>query len=188
MQRLFAEPGAWYTPGLARILPAVLRLAAHDPARTLLTRFVTPWEATQANGRWVQYYRRWPTVLLGETPPAMLDVVEPLAALAPPAAIADKTTYSVFNDGPAAVHLARATADTLVFSGVETDVCVLASVIDAVDRGYRVVVAGDAVASASEDGHEAVMRHVYGRLDAQVEIATVADIIAAWPSVTGTPA
>ena len=96
--------------------------------------------------------------------------------------LADKQTYSLFNDGPAAVALARARADTLVFSGVETDVCVLASVLDAVDRGYRVLVAADAVASSREDGHEAVLRHVYARLDPQVEIASTDAILAAWPA------
>ncbi|MGO7770942.1 isochorismatase family protein, partial [Rhizobium ruizarguesonis] len=37
--------------------------------------------------------------------------------------------------------------DKLIFSGVENDVCVYASVLDAVDAGYRVILAKDAVAS-----------------------------------------
>ena len=36
-------------------------------------------------------------------------------------------------------------AATVIVSGVETDVCVLATVMSAMDRGYRVVVPSDAV-------------------------------------------
>ena len=59
--------------------------------------------------------------------------------------------------------------------------CVLASAMDAVDRGYRVVIVSDAVASSREAGHRAVLEHVLGRLDAQVEMAPVEAVLAAWP-------
>ena len=180
MQRLFAEPGDWFTPTLARITPAVVRLVAHEPARTLFTRFVTPRQAEQASGRWVDYYRRWPRVLLTEAGSAMLDLIQPLRGFAPPAAVADKSTYSVFNDGPAAGLLARADTDTLVFSGVETDICVLGSVLDAVDRGYRVVIASDAVTSSDLASHEATLVRICRRFDVQIELATTEEVLAAW--------
>ena len=181
MQRLFAEPGDWHTPALADILPAVHSLAAHDPARTLFTRFITPFDADQANGQWRRYYERWPHVLLPEVGSAKLGLVEPLRALVPPAQVTDKCTYSAFNDGPFPVQLARCMADTLVFSGVETDVCVLGTVLDAVDRGYRVVIATDAVASSDPGSHEAILTLLRRRFDAQVELATTSEIIASWP-------
>ncbi len=43
-------------------------------------------------------------------------------------------------------------------SGSETDVCVLATVLDAVDLGYRVIVVRDAVCSSSDEGHDMLMR------------------------------
>ena len=43
----------------------------------------------------------------------------------------------------------RTSVDTLVISGSETDVCVLSTVLGAVDRGYRVVIAIDALCSSS---------------------------------------
>jgi nicotinamidase-related amidase len=43
-------------------------------------------------------------------------------------------------------HLCDSRADAIVITGAETDVCVLAAVLGAVDFGYRVVVAEDASA------------------------------------------
>ena len=43
-------------------------------------------------------------------------------------------------------------ADTLIFTGVETDVCVLATAIGAIDRGYRTILISDAMASGSARG------------------------------------
>jgi nicotinamidase-related amidase len=112
--------------------------------------------------------------------PAVLDLVPELGAFVPPGEVSDKITYSAFADGDFAERLRRRGADTLVFSGVETDVCVLLSALDAVDRGYRVIIATDAVASSVDKAHEATLEHVYPRFDAQVELATVAEIMAAW--------
>jgi hypothetical protein len=44
-----------------------------------------------------------------------------------------------------AEHLHQREADALIVSGSESDVCVLATVLDAVDIGYRVIVVRDAV-------------------------------------------
>jgi hypothetical protein len=51
-------------------------------------------------------------------------------------------------------HLRQREADALIVSGSETDVCVLATVLDAVDIGYRVIVVRDAVCSSSDEGHD----------------------------------
>ncbi len=48
-------------------------------------------------------------------------------------------------------------ADSLVITGAETDVCVLAAVLDAVDLGYRVVLATDARCSSSDETHDALL-------------------------------
>ncbi len=63
-------------------------------------------------------------------------------------------------------------AETLAITGGETDVCVLATVLGAVDRGYRVVLATDAVCSSSDDTHDAMMTLYRQRFGQQLEIAT----------------
>jgi hypothetical protein len=42
-------------------------------------------------------------------------------------------------------------------TGGETDVCVLATVLGAVDYGYRSIVLGDALCSASDADHDAML-------------------------------
>lgn len=179
MQRLFAEETAWHTPALAGILPAVTRLVREGPARRLFARFTTPASADQARGRWQTYYRRWEAVTGARLDPALADLVGPLAALARPDELVDKPTYSVFAVPGFAERLDALGVDTLVMSGVETDVCVLASLHGAVDRGLRVVLPADAVASSSAAAHEAVLRHLLPRLPEQVELTTVEAVLRA---------
>ena len=78
--------------------------------------------------------------------------------------------------------LARRGTETLILSGVETEVCVLATALDAVDRGLHVVLATDALTSGSAAGHSAALEAVYPRFDQQIESATTAAILAAWPA------
>jgi nicotinamidase-related amidase len=82
----------------------------------------------------------------------------PLATFCPPAQIVDKNRYSVFAEPGLIDHLRQREADALIVSGSETDVCVLATVLDAVDIGFRVVVVRHAVCSSSDEGHEMLMR------------------------------
>ena len=49
----------------------------------------------------------------------------------------DKPVYSAFAGHKLHRHLQDRCTDTLVVTGSETDACVLATVIGAVDRGYR---------------------------------------------------
>ena len=72
-------------------------------------------------------------------------------------------------------------ADTVVVSGSETDICVLATVLGAVDRGFRVVVATDALCSSSDETHDAMMLLYARRYGQQVETAGTAEILEAWP-------
>lgn len=180
MQRLFIDPPEWRVPALPQILPNVTALCRHRPDHTLLTRFVPPMDATQEQGTWQRFYRRWPMVTLRHMPAEMVDLVDPLGGFVPPGEIIDKTTYSAFESAAFGAALARRRPDTLLFSGVETDVCVLASALTAIDRGLHVIVVTDAVASASLQAHAAVIDLVLPRLDQQVELATTVAVIAAW--------
>jgi nicotinamidase-related amidase len=69
-----------------------------------------------------------------------MELMPPLAALCPPATVIDKRRYSGFAEPRLIEHLRHREADALIVSGSETDVSVLATVPDAVDNGYRVIV------------------------------------------------
>lgn len=180
MQRLFAEPTEWHTPGLQRILPAVERLCAHAPAETVFTRFVTPHSAEQAHGAWRAYYRHWSALTGEHLAPGMLDLVAPLDRYAPPARVCDKGTHSAFGSGGFPKLVGEAGVGALVLSGVETDVCVLATALDAIDRGLAVVLASDAVAGSVQGSHAAVLEWLYPRFEQQLVLARVEDVLRAW--------
>ncbi|AYG70131.1 MULTISPECIES: isochorismatase family cysteine hydrolase [unclassified Rhizobium] len=180
MQRLFAEETAWHTPAIAGILPNVVALSKARPAETLFARFAVPQNAEAAKGRWKDYYRRWSSVTLDELDVAMLDLVAPLAAIASPSSIVDKGTYSIFGSPAFAARLQGSEIDTLIFSGVETDVCVYASALDAVDAGYRVILAEDALASGDMKAHAMVIDILAARLTEQIEILSTKTILNLW--------
>ncbi|WP_241649044.1 isochorismatase family protein [Paenirhodobacter populi] len=51
--------------------------------------------------------------------------------------------------------------------------------LDAVDLGFAVTVATDAVASSDPTAHEAVLNHMLPRLAQQVRLTTTAEIVTA---------
>ena len=68
----------------------------------------------------------------------------------------------------------------MIVSGSETDVCVLATVPDAVDLGYRVILVRDAVCSSSDEAHDMLMRLYHARFTEQIETADAAAVMAQW--------
>ena len=181
MQTLFDSHPDWGGPGVQRVLPKVLELCRHRPDATLFTRFVPPETVADAAGSWRRYYARWPGVTRALDHPDSIHLVPALQGFAGRDSLIDKPTYSAFAIVAFRAALRARKAKCLVFAGVETDYFVLASLFDGVDEGNRVVVATDAVASADEAAHRAVLEHVLPRLDAQVELATTRAIIENWP-------
>ena len=56
----------------------------------------------------------------------------------------------------------------------------LATVLDAVDIGYRVIVVRDAICSSSDKGHDMLMRLYHTRYTEQIETADATTIVARW--------
>jgi nicotinamidase-related amidase len=72
--------------------------------------------------------------------------------------------------------------DTLVVTGGETDVCVLATVLGAVDRGFRVILVSDAICSSADQTHDALMEVYRSRFSEQLETVTLKDVLENWQS------
>ena len=102
-------------------------------------------------------------------------------AWSPPAVTIDKRVYSPFSERAIWRVLRERRVDTLVITGAETDVCVLAAVLDAVDHGFRVVLATDAVCSSSDRTHDALMTLYRNRFSEQIETAASEAILDTWP-------
>jgi nicotinamidase-related amidase len=91
-----------------------------------------------------------------------------------------KTKFSGFAEPQLLSHLQARDADGLVITGSETDVCVLGTVLGAVDVGYRVVIVRDAICSSSDQGHDALMEVYHSRFSEQIETANADEILDAW--------
>jgi nicotinamidase-related amidase len=94
--------------------------------------------------------------------------------------VVDKTVYSPFSEPGLPALLSRRGIDSLVITGAETDVCVLAAVLGAVDFGYRVVLATDALCSSSDETHDALLTLYHRRFAQQIETASSETILACW--------
>ena len=180
MQNMFALETPWRVAWMPEVLPAVRQIAERQPHRTIFTRFVPPGRTEEAAGCWRRYFERWREFTGEWIDPRWIDLVPPLAALVPPAAVIDKDAYSPFA-APALVQLLRAReADSLVITGAETDVCVLAAVLGAVDHGYRVVLPVDAMCSSSDRAHDALLTLYRERFRQQIETTDTATVLANW--------
>jgi nicotinamidase-related amidase len=182
MQNMFAEATPWHTPWMARVLPVIAEIADRHAAQTLFTRFIPPARAEDMPGAWRRYFRRWAEMTRAAIDPALLDLVPSLARLVPPAVVIDKHVYSPFVEGALLRFLGKRRADALVITGAETDVCVLAAVLGAVDLGYRVVLATDALCSSSDATHDALLTLYRQRFAQQIEATDAATILASWNS------
>ncbi|MBV9221403.1 MAG: cysteine hydrolase [Methylobacteriaceae bacterium] len=181
MQCLFSKDGPWPTPWMERVLPTVVRLVERFSERTVFTRFIPPQHAEEMPGTWRRYYQHWRNATRAHLDPALIELMPPLAKFVPPAVVLDKPVYSAFAGRQLQLLLAERRADALVVTGSETDVCVLSTVLGAVDHGYRVILVKDGVCSSSDEGHDALLSLYHRRFSNQIEVADCEEIISLWP-------
>ena len=88
---------------------------------------------------------------LGPTPPKVADAfgnVDPL----------EKLTFDAFEDEAICAALDARAPETVIVTGIETHVCVFQSVRSLVDRGHRVLLLADGVASRTRSNYEIGLR------------------------------
>lgn len=178
MQRMFAEQTEWHTPWMERVLPNVIAIAELNPARTIFTRFIPPASPDDVGGAWQRYYRRWEAMTRSKLDFGLVELVPELARFVPPAQLEDKMVMSAWH-GTLHARLRQASIDTLIISGCETEVCVLATVMGAIDLGYRVVIVADAICSGADSTHDAMLAIYESRFGMQVETIKTEDLLAA---------
>jgi nicotinamidase-related amidase len=177
MQRMFAEGTPWHVPWMKDVSPQIQEIASYHPQKTVFTRFVPPVRASDMTGMWRSYYEKWDNMTLERLGPDMVDLVPSLKALVPPARVFDKMTYSPWTTGALHRVLAGEGVETLAISGGETDVCVLAAAIGAIDLGYRVILLKDAVCSGADETHDASLELLGDRFSAQLEISSTEEFL-----------
>ncbi|MBA2718444.1 MAG: isochorismatase family protein [Chloroflexi bacterium] len=108
--------------------------------------------------------------VLSDGTSAFSDVADPLTAICPEVAPIDgealliKSDASSFADGQAARLLGALGVEWLFVSGVWTEACLAATVTDATELGYRVVLVKDASGSGTQAMHETAILNLANRL------------------------
>jgi len=90
-----------------------------------------------------------PVIVSEQYPRGLGPTVEPLAEILEQAPKLDKITFSCMADQALEERIRRSGCATLLICGIESHVCVLQTVLDALASGFKVHVAADAVSSRS---------------------------------------
>lgn len=181
MQQMYLSDTPWHAPWMARVLPAVEEIAARHAADTIFTRFIPPQKPQDAVGAWVSYYERWEVMTRSRLDPDELMLAKPLRRLVPPATILDKSVYSPWLGTDLHAFLRSRQVKGLVITGGETDVCVMAAIIGAIDLGYRVVLPVDAIYGSADQTHDAMMEIYRDRFSQQLLVCTTEELLDDWP-------
>jgi nicotinamidase-related amidase len=180
MQRMFAEGTDWKMPWLERVLPNIVSITSAHPERTIFTRFIPARKPGQGAGMWKHYYERWGSMTIDQLGPEMIALVPDLARFVPPARTYDKHVYSPWTGSDLHQQLRSAGIDTVIITGGETDVCVLATMLGAIDWGFRVILITDALCSSADETHDAMMNVYMNRFGEQVETVTTETLLESW--------
>lgn len=170
MQRMFAEDTPWQVAWMPKVFDQIVEVATRCTERTVFTRFVPPSKPNDMPGMWRNYYEKWPMMTRTRLEPGLVDLVTDLKCLVPPARVFDKRTYSPWIDGRLHRDLSQKGIETVVLTGGETDVCVLAAALGAIDLGYRVILLKDAVCSTADPTHDAAVELLSSRFSVQMEV------------------
>lgn len=177
VQRMFAEETPWQAPWLKRVLPAIEELAGRMAERTVFTRFQPPRGGDDVPGAWRTYYDRWPEMVGERLDPSMRELVPALSRFVPPGRVFDKPIYSPWLSGELHRFLRKDAVERVIISGGESDICVLATVLGAIDLGYHVVLPLDALFGSADETHDAVLDIYRSRFQTQLTITSVAELL-----------
>jgi len=180
MQRMFAELTEWQMPWLERVLPNIVSITSALPERTIFTRFVPAQKPGQGMGMGRHYYKRWGAMTIDELGPDMIGLVPDLAKFVPPARTFDKDVYSPWTGSGLHLQLRNAGIDTVIIAGRETEVCVLSTMLGAIDWGFRVILVTDALCSSADETHDAMMNVYTNRFGEQAETVTTNTLLESW--------
>ena len=81
----------------------------------------------------------------------------------------DKTRYSAFAGTDLEIKLRERGVEEVHLVGVCTDICVLHTAVDAYNKGFKIVIHSDAVASFNPAGHEWALEHFKSSLGATIK-------------------
>lgn len=181
MQRLFGPGSPWAVPWSERVLEPVTRIVERYPHETIFTRFIPPKTPADTFGNWREYYQKWRSVTGEQLDSSWLNLFPELDKFTPPAKVVDKSVYSPWTDGALDRLLHGSGVRQLIITGGESDVCVMAAVLGAIDRGYQIILPADALCSGVDETHDAAMMIYRMRFSTQVSLTTSEELLHGLP-------
>ena len=192
MQRGFVDPGqAMEVPPARESVPrirALVDLFRGKGRPVVFTEFVYSDAAPLLIGALHPEHRRavpgaprgfgHPSSSCHEDDPSVATV--PALAPRPDELVVRKRWYDAFAGTPLDGALRARGVDTLVVTGTMTDICVLATVVGAFNREYRITVVEDAVTTLWPEIQRAtldIIGRAYGRITSTKEVA---DVVGGW--------
>ncbi|MCG4255307.1 cysteine hydrolase family protein [Acetobacter senegalensis] len=157
MQNMFREKTPWRAPWMPHILPNVVDIVKRNTGKTVFTRFIPPQSADDARGAWREYYGHWHEMTRAEIDPHLLELVPELGGFASSDNVFEKNSYSAWRSGEFRHYVRRYDPTAIVLTGGETDICVLFTALEAIDRGYKTVVISDAIYSSMDEMHDTIL-------------------------------
>ena len=180
MQKLFLteKKSPWMNKKSLSIIPNIEKLIKTIGIQnTIFTRFTPPKNWQDEQDSWQTYYRInqkiTPSILGTEA----LDIIDNFMPYLPNSVVASrKKSASIFMAGNFHSKIKKKSTKIMIFTGVETDYCVLSSVLDAIHLGYYVIVVMDACASSKKQGQKHAQR-IFERFPEQLWITSTNNLI-----------
>lgn len=116
--------------------------------------------------------------LLTLEPGSRWSQIDERIAPAPGEPLLVKLFASAFFGTPLATFLAQQRCDTVIVTGASTSGCVRATVVDAVQHGYRTLVPREAVADRAASAHEASLTDIDAKYADVVGLQEALDVLA----------
>ena len=181
MQKLFLtdKKSPWRDSKLLSIVPKIEKLIeVVEPQNVIFTRFIPPKDWENERGSWRTYYQINQKVTTRIIGTEALDVIDEfIPYISNPSVISTrKKTASVFTEGSFPSKIRKRSTKFIIFTGIETDYCVLSSVLDAIHLGYYVIVVMDACASSKKYGRRNALG-IFERFPEQLWITSTKDLI-----------
>jgi len=180
MQKLFLteKKSPWMDEKLLSIIPNIKKLIKNSRIQNVIfTRFTPPKNWQKETDSWQTYYRINQKITPDILGTDALNLIDDFIPYVPNSVVVSrKKSASIFMAGNFHSIIKKKSARILIFTGVETDYCVLSSVLDAIHLGYYVIVVTDACASSKKQGQKHA-RGIFDRFPEQLWVTSTNNLI-----------
>jgi maleamate amidohydrolase len=178
-----ASPLACDLEGVVEVIARIL-VAARAACVPVVYTTVAYTEADRRTAR--AFIDKVPALLALEAGSRFVEI-DPRLAPAPGEPILTKLFASAFHGTPLATLLASEGCDSVIVTGASTSGCVRATVVDALQHGYRTLVPREAVGDRNAAAHEANLYDIDAKYGDVVSVEEVTDHLRASLVEAGRP-